>query len=119
MDRKRTMTVYVVSLLLSMVVVMVGGAFAQEAKVEKYNLTWYPTGTTGTTYGIAVAAASLVNKYSPLPGFPKINISVVPGKGTVEHTRQLVEGSIDIGLSGGDIAGEAYKGTGQWVKFGD
>ena len=118
MDRQWRMMVGVVSLVFLVIVFVVGGAFAQETKSTKYNLTWYPTGTSGTTYGIAVAAASLVNKYAPLPGLPKLNISVIPGKGTTEHTRQLVEGAIDIGLTGPDTAGDAYDAKGDWAKFG-
>ena len=118
MDKQWRMTIYSVSLVLLLCMVVIGIASAQEAKPTKYNLTWYPTGTSGTTYGVAVAAASLINKYSPLPGLPKLNISVVPGKGTTEHTRQLVEGSIDIGNTGPDTAGDAYDAKGDWAKFG-
>lgn len=91
---------------------------AQQTKSAQYNLTWVPTGTSGTTYGVAVAAATLVNKYSPLPGLPKLQVSVIPGKGTTAHTGQLVRGEIDIGLSSPNIARDAYAGKEEWAKFG-
>lgn len=118
MSKQWRIMVYVVSFVLLGATVLVGGAAAQEAKLTKYNLTWYPTGTAGNTYGVAVAAASLINKYSPLPGMPKLNISVVPGKGTTEHTRQLIEGTIDVGLSNTFIAVDAYNAVDEWAKFG-
>ena len=91
---------------------------AQQTKSAQYNLTWVPTGTSGTTYGVAVAAATLINKYSPIPGFPKLQISVIPGKGSTAHTSQLVRGEIDIGLSSPNIARDAYAGKEEWAKFG-
>ena len=91
---------------------------AQQTKSAQYNLTWVPTGTSGTTYGVAVAAATLINKYSPIPGFPKLQISVIPGKGSTAHTSQLVRGEIDIGLSSPNIARDAYAGKDEWAKFG-
>jgi len=111
--------------VLSMVFLFVIGGmvsalsiYGQQEKPTQYNLTWVPTGTTGTTYGVAVAAATLINKYSPLPGSPKLQISVIPGKGSTTHTAQLVRGEIDIGLSSPNIARDAYAGKDEWAKFG-
>lgn len=118
MRKQWRIMVYVVSWALLGAMVVVSSVAAQQPKPTKYSLTWYPTGTTGTTYGIAVAAASLINKYSPLPGLPKLNVSVVPGKGTIEHTRQLIEGTIDVGLSNTFIVLDAYNAVGDWAKFG-
>jgi len=111
--------------VLSMVFLFVIGGmvsalsiYGQQEKPTQYNLTWVPTGTTGTTYGVAVAAATLINKYSPLPGSPKLQISVIPGKGTTAHTAQLIRGEIDIGLSSPSTARDAYTAKDDWVKFG-
>jgi uncharacterized protein len=118
MNRWRVMLKWVILLLL------VGGGVptldvaAQPAKTVQYNLTWVPTGTSGTTYGVAVAAATLINKYSPLPGLPRLQISVIPGKGSTAHTAQLVRGEVDIGLSSPNIARDAYTGKDEWSKFG-
>ena len=56
--------------------VVVSSVAAQQPKPTKYSLTWHPTGTAGNTYGVAVTAASLINKYSPLPGMPKLHVLV-------------------------------------------
>lgn len=99
-------------------IVSIQSVHAQQTKSAQYSLTWVPTGTSGTTYGVAVAAATLVNKYSPLPGLPEVRISVVPGAGTTAHARQLVEGQVDIGLSSPSTTSDAYYAKAEWAKFG-
>lgn len=110
---------YIIIIFCALVLILSQNIKAQTTKTSQLNITWVPTGTTGTTYGVAVTAAALVNKYSPLPGFPKIQVSVIPGKGTTAHTAQLIRGEIDIGLSSPTIVRDAYTGKGDWEKFGE
>lgn len=118
MNRKWRIIIHISCLVFLMSVLSPWNVVGETTKPPEYNVAWVPTGVAGTTYGIATAAATLINKYSPLPGLPKIQVSVIPGKGTTVHTRQLVEGKIDVGLSSPDVAGDAYNGRGDWAKFG-
>jgi TRAP transporter TAXI family solute receptor len=107
---------------LLLIIFLLAGIIILNQKIQAqthYNLTWVPTGTSGTTYGVAVTAATIINKYSPIQGFPKLQVSVVPGKGTTAHTAQLIRGEIDIGLSSPTIIRDAYAGKGEWGKFGE
>ncbi len=117
--KKNGMVFFLIVFFLVGGMILIQNVQAQQTKSAQYNLTWVPTGTSGTTYGVAVAVATLINKYSPLPGLPKLQMSVVPGKGSTAHTAQLVRGEIDIGLSSPNIARDAFAAKGDWAKFGD